>query len=133
MTASEEIEYYQGYLEKMLYTLCSATGMEAERYDRDQADGECFADCFKDIAKALEKFEIRFDSETGDFIQNTSQWIKIESAEDVEIKGEEVLLWDGCDHHIDYVEYCSDTGVHYFANGTEATHWKLLDKPVTQE
>ncbi len=55
-------------------------------------------------------------------------WIAIDSAEDVECDTE-VLLWDGCEHRIDYVDIDVDTGVCYFANGGEATHYKLLDKP----
>ena len=61
-----------------------------------------------------------------------NNWIEIDSAEDVDCDVE-VLLWDGCDHSIDYVETDIDTGVAYFANGAkEITHYKLLDEPEGQ-
>ena len=44
--------------------------------------------------------------------------IDVDSPEDIEIKGEEILCWDGCEWSIDYVEHCSDSGVDYMANGT---------------
>ncbi len=55
-------------------------------------------------------------------------WIKIDSAEDVRCD-HEVLLWDGCDFHLDYVEYDTETGTHFFSNGTEATHYVLITSP----
>ena len=58
-----------------------------------------------------------------------SKWIAIDSAEDVDCD-HEVLLWDGCDWHLDYVEYDADNGVRFFANGTEATHYMLLAAPL---
>lgn len=57
-------------------------------------------------------------------------WIEIDSAEDVD-SDTEVLLWDGCDHSIDYVDVCAETGRCYFANGsTDITHYKHLTKPT---
>ena len=59
-----------------------------------------------------------------------NDWIEIDSAEDVDCDTE-VLLFDGCDWSIDYVDVCVDTGVHYFANGASGiTHYQLLTKPV---
>lgn len=57
------------------------------------------------------------------------EWIKIESVEDIAVKGEEVLVWDGCQCHIDFVEVCVDTGGFYMANNTEPTHWMPLPEP----
>ena len=54
---------------------------------------------------------------------------EVESVEDIEIKGEEILVWDGCDFHIDYVECCVDTGDSYMANSTNPTHWMKLEAP----
>ena len=58
------------------------------------------------------------------------EWIEIEAAEDVQTS-EEVLLWDGCDYFIDYVECCPETYNKYFANNTKGiTHYKLLTPPI---
>ena len=59
-----------------------------------------------------------------------SEWTEFETPEDIEIKGEEILLWDGADYHIDYVEVDVVTGCYYMANGTEATHYKALTPPL---
>jgi hypothetical protein len=58
-----------------------------------------------------------------------SDWIEFDTPEDIHIKGEEILLWDGADYHIDYVEVNVDTGCFYMANGTIATHYKALTPP----
>ncbi|MDG3089148.1 Lar family restriction alleviation protein [Vibrio hannami] len=42
----------------------------------------------------------------------------IDTPEDIEIKGEEILCWDGCEWLIDYVELDVDSGCYYMANGT---------------
>ena len=57
--------------------------------------------------------------------QMTVEWVEIGSAEDVEseLVGDELILWDGCDFAIDYVEIEVDFGVSFFANVTEATHY----------
>ena len=58
------------------------------------------------------------------------EWIEIDSAEDVKCDTE-VLLWDGHDYHLDYVDIDTDTGVRFFANGPkEVTHYKLLVSPT---
>lgn len=53
------------------------------------------------------------------------EWVEIDSAEDVEnaLVGDELILWDGCNFVIDYVETEVDFGTSFFANGTEATHY----------
>lgn len=61
-------------------------------------------------------------------------WIQVDSPEDIPITGDEVLCFDGCDISIDYVEYDSENGASYMANGTEVTHYMPLPpKPATNE
>lgn len=61
-----------------------------------------------------------------------SDAIKINTPEDIEIKGEEILVFDGAEWHIDYVESCVETGTFYMANDTRPTHWqKLPPHPTT--
>lgn len=55
-------------------------------------------------------------------------WVKIDKADDVRCD-HEVLLWDGFDWHLDYVEYDEEMGAHFFSNGTEATHYMLITPP----
>jgi len=56
-------------------------------------------------------------------------WIAIDGPEDIP-HGEEVLLWDGCDYHLDYVESDPEYGIDYFANGaSEITHYKEIEPP----
>jgi len=57
-------------LENGLGILCESIGVSTEKYDTDQADTECYLDCFKDAAAALKKFGIKFDGELGEFIQD---------------------------------------------------------------
>lgn len=45
--------------------------------------------------------------------------IEVDSPEDIHIKGQEILVWDGCEWTIDFVEHCADSGVDYMANNTE--------------
>ena len=47
-----------------------------------------------------------------------SMFEKIESTEDLPT-GINILIWDGCDFHLDYVDTDVDTGVNYMANNTE--------------
>lgn len=62
-----------------------------------------------------------------------NEWVEIDSAEDVQTS-DEILLWDGCDYHIDYAEYCPESGMWYFANLTSgATHYKLLISPLGED
>ncbi|WP_051560584.1 hypothetical protein [Marinobacterium jannaschii] len=67
--------------------------------------------------------------ESKDSGKSVNEWTAINIPEDIDIKGKEVLIWDGCDHHIDYVDICPESGTFYMANGTEPTHWKPLDRP----
>lgn len=44
-------------------------------------------------------------------------WIKVDHVEEIHIVGKEILIWDGCECAIEYVEVDVDTGFHYLANG----------------
>lgn len=67
--------------------------------------------------------------------QMTVEWVEIGSAEDVEsaLVGDELILWDGCELAIDYVETEVDFGTSFFANGTEATHYLRGLKPPSEK
>lgn len=55
---------------------------------------------------------------------------EVDSAEDIDIKGEEILCFDGCDWVIDYVEHDPDTGIDYMANGTEVEAYTTLPEKL---
>ena len=58
---------------------------------------------------------------------------KIDSYEDCPV-GVNLLVWDGCDYHFDYVDVDVDTGVHYAANGTEfCAYYELPDQSESIE
>lgn len=63
------------------------------------------------------------------------EWVEIDTAEDVEKShvGDEIILWDGCDFAIDYVETEVEFGTSFFANGTEATHYLRGLKPPSEK
>lgn len=66
LTNMEEITAYQQTLENGLGELSQAMGVDSEHYDRDQADFECYADCFKDAAKLINDAELKLmGSDTG--------------------------------------------------------------------
>lgn len=50
------------------------------------------------------------------------EWVEIDNAEDAP-SDENLVLWDGCDLSVDYVESEVEFGTSFFANGTEATHY----------
>ncbi len=52
--------------------------------------------------------------------------IKINSIEEIKVIGSEILVFDGADYHIDYVDVSPDSGAYYMANGTSPTHWDRL-------
>ncbi len=58
-----------------------------------------------------------------------SKWTRVESIEEIDIVGEEILIYDGCEINIDYVECCADTGMYYMANGYEVSHYMPLPEP----
>lgn len=49
----------------------------------------------------------------------TPKPIFVDTPEDIEPCGEEVLCWDSCDWSIDYAEIDGETGNVYMANGTQ--------------
>lgn len=59
--------------------------------------------------------------------------IQIESPEDINPKLDELLIWDGCEYHIDHVEFCPDQGVQYMANGTEPVSYMELKEPEEKQ
>lgn len=63
------------------------------------------------------------------------EWVEIDSAEDVEnaLVGDDLILWDGCNFAIDYVETEVEFGTSFFANGTEATHYLRGLKPPSEK
>ncbi len=55
--------------------------------------------------------------------------VKVDSPEDIGIVGEEILVWDGTEWTVDYVECCADTGAYYMANHTDVeAYMPLPDK-----
>lgn len=52
----------------------------------------------------------------------------IDSPEDIDIVGEDILVHDGCDWHVDYVEIDTDYGINYMANNTQPQAWMPLIK-----
>ena len=58
-----------------------------------------------------------------------SDWKECDTPEDIDAVTEEILVWDGCDCHIDYVDVCGETGHYYMANDTRPTHWMPLPEP----
>ena len=75
------------------------------------------------------KENIQYTKESIKELFEVDNWIQFDDIEEIEIKGQEILLFDGEDFHIDYVDCESDYGTYFFANGTRATHWKKLEKP----
>tara|TARA_Y100001938_G_C8058780_1_gene415971 strand:- start:603 stop:917 length:315 start_codon:yes stop_codon:yes gene_type:complete len=51
----EETQYLRNTLEKGLNLISKAMNVSPEHYDRDQADGECYLDCFRDAAAIIGK------------------------------------------------------------------------------
>ena len=46
------------------------------------------------------------------------RFIAVTTYEDCPVD-EEILTWDGCDFRVSHIEYDSDTGTYYAANGYE--------------
>lgn len=55
--------------------------------------------------------------------------IACRNPEDILLKGTEILVWDGCDYHIDYVEVDVESGAYYMANGAEPVSYMVLKEP----
>ncbi|NOH26203.1 hypothetical protein F0267_25900 [Vibrio coralliilyticus] len=58
---------------------------------------------------------------------------EVDSPEDIDVIGEEILCFDGCDWVIDYVDVCPEWGHHYMANGTEIKAWCRLPAKLNQQ
>ncbi|TOJ96080.1 hypothetical protein [Vibrio parahaemolyticus] len=56
--------------------------------------------------------------------------IKVDSPEEIGIVGEEILVWDGCDWSIDYVDCCPETGAYYMANNTDVEAYLPLPEKL---
>lgn len=56
--------------------------------------------------------------ENADKFNLTPKPTFVDTPEDIEPSGEEVLCWDGCDWSIDYSEVDGESGAVYMANGT---------------
>jgi len=50
---NEDVRQYQNVLADMAIELCAAMGCDVEKYETDQAEYECYRDCFRDAAKQL--------------------------------------------------------------------------------
>lgn len=57
----------------------------------------------------------------------------VDTPEDIAVKGEEILCFDGCDWVIDYVEHDAEEGVDYMANGTTVEAYMPLPDKSTSE
>lgn len=60
------------------------------------------------------------------------EMIEVSSVDDIEPVGEELLIWDGCDYHIDYVDINADDGTHFMANNTDPIAYRELGTAVGQ-
>lgn len=58
--------------------------------------------------------------------------IEVDSPEDIEIKWEEILVWDGRDWTIDYVENCPNTGEDLMVNNTDVKAYLPLPEKLRQ-
>jgi len=75
ITEAQKLEYdkeiYQDYgntLENGLQEICKAMGVDSERFDTDQADTECYMDCFKEAAKLIKLADFTWDDEEGEWV-----------------------------------------------------------------
>lgn len=59
-----------------------------------------------------------------------SKPIFVGSPEDIAIKGEEILCWDGLDWSIDFVEHDSEVGFDYMSNGTQVIAYLPLPQEI---
>lgn len=52
--------------------------------------------------------------------------IKVFSIDDIDVFGVDILVWDGCQWHIDYIDICAETGALCSANNNEIEAYALL-------
>lgn len=69
LTGKEEIAEYQKVLDEGSTLICKALGVDPEFFEDDKADFDCYLDCFKEAAKLLDQYGIRFNHELGVFDQ----------------------------------------------------------------
>lgn len=67
MNDKEEIDYLRDTLAEGAQLLCSAAGVDIEHYDTDQAEGECFLDCFRGMAMLLKQHGYYYCKEDAEF------------------------------------------------------------------
>ena len=72
MTNEEEIQYYRKVLEDGLDLISTALGVDCDHYDTDQADGECYLDCFRDAAEVIDISGYRWDVDEAEFLSKKS-------------------------------------------------------------
>ena len=78
MNDDDEAVMYRETLEKGLYVLSQAIGVDCEYFDTDQADVACYLDCFNQAAELIKKY----DASKGEFVANKSR---------ITLTGQEVL------------------------------------------
>jgi hypothetical protein len=89
MTSDEEIQYYRNILEEGLQLISTALGVGCEHYDTDQADGECYLDCFRDAAGIINLSGYKWDDEEAEFLieSMTSEKLNKQELAEVEVVG----------------------------------------------
>lgn len=60
-------EDFSNTLENGVSVLCEAMGVSTERYDTDQADIECYMDCFREAAELVRRAGFVWDVDAGEF------------------------------------------------------------------
>lgn len=69
----DEAQYYRDTLDTGVLLLCKAVDVDPERYDTDQADGECYLDCFKEMAALLKNAGIYYCNDDWEFKQKLEE------------------------------------------------------------
>lgn len=69
---NEQTQEYMNTLENGLQAICKAMGVSSERYDTDQADTECYMDCFREAAELIKKAGFVWDADECEFITKQS-------------------------------------------------------------
>ena len=79
-TMREDVLQYQNVLVDMAIELCAAMGCDVEKYETDQAEYECYRDCFRDATKQLATMRglikdiIADHKNDNDCYENPCQW-----------------------------------------------------------
>lgn len=102
------------------------SGCEVSEFDKsqlpylaDMIEGQMDADegCIQKLRKELEERKV----------------FEVDSPEDIDVVGEEILCFDGCEWVIDYVDVCPEWGHCYMANGTEVEAWCRLPAKLNKQ